>query len=159
MNIKTPFCSTSQGSFTVGSAFPGRRSQQDHVGCWWNLKVKSLFMRTALSISQGMGPGALLTPLPLHLWTIGWTHGFFLLFHQQVALKPAAFVFKKSPISPRAQVGTEWTPPGSCLVSSQSLFPDCSEEWQGCTGWRNKPGSHLPFARYQEISAENKSMT
>lgn len=35
---------------------------------------------------------------------------FFLLFYQQVTLNSPAFVFKKSPISPHAQVGAEPTP-------------------------------------------------
>lgn len=82
-------------------------------GSCWHLKVKSLFVSTAF---PGDGTWHFSHPFSptveqsvIKYWV---TTGVFLLFYQQVTLKPPAFVFRSSPIDAHAQVGTESTPQG-----------------------------------------------
>lgn len=161
MNIKTTFCSASQVSLTVISAFPGRDPNRTMLAA--DGKVKSLFVSTASPFSQGMGHGTSATHFPLlwnrQLWSVGWPHGVFFCYfinrwhwslqHLYSEILPSALVLRlELNRSPRVLLGL-----------FPIFIPRLLWSWQGCTRWRNEPGSHLPFTRCQEIWTENKSMT
>lgn len=162
MNIKTSFCSASQDSFTVISAFPGRRSQQDPAGCWQHLKVKPLLVSTASSLCQGMGPGTSIPPLfpccgtVLKYWVSTW---FFSVILSTCDIETFDTCIQKFSLQPSCS-GWNWIDPPRVLLGLFPIFiPRLLWNCQDCTRWRNEPGSHLPFTRYQEIWTENTSMT
>lgn len=95
------------------------------TGSCWHLKVKPLFLSTAF---PGDGPGTSVSHFPL-LWNsqlsnIRWPRVFFCYFINRWHWSLPHLYSEVLPSMLRLR---NWIDPsGFCLVSSQSLFPDCS---------------------------------
>lgn len=145
-----------QLSFSCSSiampACPGRRSQQHRVGCQWHLKGQVPAHENHLVHGSGEGIWAFLHPTPPYCGTDSdegqGGHTFLTII--------LPVVFYSAPLSSalilRVIRLAQHQPTGSSLGSSQFLFPDWSDNQEGCTRRGHEPGS--PLRGHRDLGRE-----